>query len=98
MPKAESPYCCPERTCDPIYVCGYEGTENAGASWECFGRMADVTVFEYAGERHRNDLNRCVYTPLKGVIRFQENAQDWALWVYATETALCELTDRQDMK
>jgi hypothetical protein len=33
--------------------------------------------FTYDGNVHVNDLNHCEYTPLKGVIRWQENEDDW---------------------
>lgn len=59
----------------------------------CFGKMGRKVTFVYDGEEHTNDFNRCVYTPLKGLLRFQENATDWALDVSAAETALGILLD-----
>lgn len=52
------------------------GDLNDGYSGECMGRMAAPIEFIYNGIPHRNDLNRCVFTPLKGIIRFQENISD----------------------
>lgn len=87
----ERPYCCPEPRCDPLTNEGYEGPERPGCSWSCFGKMPTPLSFTYDSEVHVNSLNRCVYTPLKGLVRFQENATDWALDIFVTERALCAL-------
>lgn len=89
----ERPWCCPERRCAPLHREGVADPDRPGESWTCFGRMPAPVSFTYAGNEHTNDLNRCVFTPLKGLIRFQENAADWALDVYAIETALGILLD-----
>ena len=76
---------CP-RTCTPIWnamVCDprikdEQGDMAQGYSGECVGQMNDATEFVYGGAIHRNDVNVCVFTPLKGIIRYQENAED--LW------------------
>ncbi len=71
------PWCCPEPTCSPIHNDQVEEEPTPGISFICFGRMTRQVVFTYDGERHTNDLNHCDYTPLKGVIRWQENSDDW---------------------
>jgi hypothetical protein len=50
-----------------------------GDSFLCFGRMPHEIVFIYDGDKHRNDLRSCSYTPLKGVIANQENVDDWRM-------------------
>lgn len=76
----DRPYCCPEPRCTPVHNHG-DGESLAqvrpGQSFTCCGKMPEGIKFTYDGEVHPNDLNRCVYTPLKGIIRFQENATDW---------------------
>jgi hypothetical protein len=78
--QVERPYCCPEPRCTPIHNHG-DGESLAqprpGQSFTCLGKMPREIEFAYDGSDHRNDLNRCVYTPLKGIIRFQENVEDW---------------------
>lgn len=39
--------------------------------------MAEPVAFTYDGVEHVNDCNACHYTPLKGLIRWQENPTDW---------------------
>jgi hypothetical protein len=92
------PWCCPEPTCRPVYQ--HSENENLsrpvpGESFSCFGRMERPVVFEYDGVSHRNDLNSCHYTPLKGVIRWQENADDWALLAGMYAAALKALSGSQ---
>jgi hypothetical protein len=53
-----------------------------GESMFCWGCMAAPVTFTYDGVEHTNDLSACVFTPLKGVIRFQENENDW--WLMQT--------------
>jgi len=83
---ATRPKLCPcPRTCTPIYnsmVCDArikdESADMAqGYSGECIGKMSEAVEFIYGGSPHKNDMNRCVFTPLKGIIRFQENADDF---------------------
>lgn len=74
------PWCCPEPRCTPVHQLA--GTEqpldipSPGESFLCFGKAPEV-AFEYDGSAHRNDTRSCTYTALKGVISFQENADDW---------------------
>ena len=51
--------------------------QEAGQSFTCWGKMEQPVTFIYDGVDHTNDLNCCHYTPLKGLIRWQENADDW---------------------
>ncbi len=44
-------------------------------------------TFTYDGHDHTNDLRSCHWTPLKGLIAWQENLDDWALLSAAYATA-----------
>jgi hypothetical protein len=76
------PWCCPEPRCTPLHNHGDGGSlaePRPGQSFTCLGRMDRSIKFTYDDVDHRNDLNRCHYTPLKGILRFQENVEDWRL-------------------
>ena len=53
--------------------------------------MCRPIEFTYDGEKHVNDLGTCFYTPLKGVIRFQMNKEDWVWLKVSAECALAKL-------
>lgn len=81
------PKLCPcKRTCSPIWnsmavdsrIKDEEADMNQGYSGECIGRMEPPVEFIYGGNLHRNEINHCHFTPLKGIIRYQECADD--LW------------------
>ena len=82
------PWCCPEPSCKPIHNDQVEGEPTPGVSFICFGKMARPVTFIYDGESHDNDLNHCDYTPLKGIIRWQENVDDWRYVVAQYQRAL----------
>jgi len=91
------PYNCPEHNCCPIFQAKDSNwdisTPKSGESFFCFGRMEKPTVFLYNGVEHKNNLSTCICTPLKGVIRFQENKNDW-VWMKASyERALEKLKE-----
>lgn len=75
------PWCCPEPRCLPLHALK-DGdapplTEpSPGESFVCFGRAPKV-AFTYDGINHANDARSCHFTPLKGLIAYQENAADW---------------------
>lgn len=71
------PWCCPEPRCTPMLLHNYYKPIRPGASFTCFGRMEQPVEFTYDGEEHVNDLSHCDYTPLKGIIRWQECKDDW---------------------
>jgi len=52
-----------------------------GHSFSCFGKIKRPIKFIHGGgaTEHLNDYSFCIYTPLKGIIRFFINADDaWA--------------------
>lgn len=89
----ERPWCCPDPgNCTPIMQLR-DGEARPldeaqpGQSWFCWGAMRE-THFQYDGVTHENDLHSCTYTPLKGVVMFQENRADWeALAVFYDRAA-----------
>ena len=50
--------------------------------------MEHPVSFTYDGVEHENNLNHCDYTPLKGMIRWQENADDWRYLIRRYQMAL----------
>lgn len=91
MDEKYRPWCCPEPRCRPLYQVGQTEAGQPGESWSCWGGMAEPVVFVYDGVEHSNDLNSCHYTPLKGVVRFQENFGDWLAFEACYHAALQRL-------
>lgn len=92
------PWCCPEPKCTPIFQLKDSDypditVPTSGESWFCFGYMDRAVRFSYDGVEHKNDLNSCTYTVLKGVIRFQENEDDWEGLAIAYRRAFEKLQD-----
>ena len=87
---SERPWCCPDHRCEPVHQLANEplGAPCPGESFVCFGRMAEPVEFVYDGSSHANDLRTCNYTPLKGVIVWQENREDWRMLRDAYAAAL----------
>jgi hypothetical protein len=76
------PWLCPEPRCTPLTNLrdgDYPDitVPEPGQSFFCWGVMETPVSFNYDGHEHPNDCNGCTYTPLKGLIRFQENENDW---------------------
>lgn len=92
------PWCCPEPRCQPVSQLAEHDLKDAqpGESFSCFGRMPAGIEFEYDGAAHRNDLRSCHYTPLKGVVAYQENEDDWRMLVRAYTAALNALSEEGD--
>lgn len=81
-PANARPWLCPERRCEPMLNLRDGDYPDItvpvpGESWICWGRMERPVTFIYDGVEHPNDHNCCHYTPLKGLIRWQENPADW---------------------
>ncbi len=87
------PWCCPDPRCAILYqLKDYDADAldepQPGQSFVCFGKMPEGVRFNYDGVDHANDLRTCNYTPLKGLIVWQENEQDWVALIAAYQTAL----------
>ena len=75
------PWLCPEPRCTPVmnlYDSDLDITQPApGETFMCWGVMERPVTFVYDGVEHPNNCNGCAYTPLKGLLRFQEKPSDW---------------------
>lgn len=88
------PRLCPEpRRCTPLFQVGEIRSKDAGESWSCFGEMKGTVTFSYDGNVHENDCRSCHYTPLKGLIAFQETEDDWAALSRAYKSAFRKLLE-----
>jgi hypothetical protein len=91
----ERPWCCPEPRCAPLHILkDSDAGLQPGASFVCFGKAPEV-AFTYDGVEHVNDLRSCHYTPLKGLLAFQESAEDWDALRSAYGRALGALERRE---
>ena len=83
MTEMSRPWLCPEPLhCTPLHNLrdgDYKDIRvpEPGQSFFCAGVMPGDTEFSYDGVQHANDLRSCAYTPLKGLISWQENEADW---------------------
>lgn len=98
------PWCCPEPRCIPVFQI-HDREDNPdltipvpAESYFCFGEMGEPVTFIYDGHEHKNDLNSCAYTPLKGVIRWQENEDDWQWLEIGYRRAREKLKERRAMR
>jgi hypothetical protein len=85
------PWCCPEPRCAPVHQLSDNpdlSVPSPGDSFSCWGSLAETVRFVYDGVDHANDLRSCHYTPLKGLVMWQENRDDWRLLRDAYDRAL----------
>lgn len=101
MSKNTRPHLCPcSKSCTPLYNSLAEddrvvsGDLNEGYSGDCIGK-GDESVYVVGGQTHTNDMNHCVFTPLKGVIRFQINKEDVYGMLHMAKAVLTDLEDPQ---
>lgn len=95
------PWCCPEPRCFPVHQLSDNpdlSRPSPGDSFSCWGRLGSEVSFVYDGVDHRNDLRSCHYTPLKGLVMWQENEDDWMLLRDAYGAALAALTGGQEVQ
>lgn len=108
-PSTESnlkrPWCCPEPTCRPVFQIKDSAWDLvaplSGESFFCFGMMDRPIVFVYDGNEHKNDVRSCTFTPLKGLISYQENLDDWEWleWGYhRARTKVKEIREAESTK
>ena len=74
------PCLCFDKTCKILYNVYDEEYHNKGYSYFCFGKLKEPHVFMEKECKHINEYCYCVYTPLKGVLRFYINEND--AWIY----------------
>jgi hypothetical protein len=89
MAEYPRPKLCPDPACRPLFQWpaptfliededdSRERTDPPGESWTCFGMLPEPVSFTASGSEHTNDCRSCHFTPLKGLVAYQENAEDW---------------------
>ena len=84
------PFCCPDpQKCVPIHISPFFVNKEltAGYSASCYGYCSEKR-FIYDQVEHVNDISHCVITPLKGVIRFFNNIDDFFLDLWDIKSVL----------
>lgn len=94
--KTRPPLCPCKETCQPLYngMAHDErlktGDLNEGYSGDCIGKSIPLD-YMVGGNLHQNDMNHCIFTPLKGVIRFQINEGDVDAMLHMCKAVIQEL-------
>jgi len=72
---------CPDHSCDVLWTDYSKFLFDRGLSHFCIGRAygAAGLVFTEKKTIHENDLCKCIYTPLKGMLRYFTNLEDFTL-------------------
>lgn len=84
MGENERPRTCFDSKCK-IMWCNYSAQHiEDGGSFQCFGKMEKPHMFTFEKTEHINEYSHCVFTPLKGHIRFFINENDaWTMFIGA---------------
>lgn len=61
-----------------------------GYSGDCIGK-GDMQTYIVGGQTHNNDMNHCMFTPLKGVIKFNINEGDIEAMIQLCKKVLFKL-------
>lgn len=81
MSEQWRPPFCPDHACTPLMrpLTDSHNRDLAqpGYAVFCFGRLAEPIDWTFAGVEHHEDLSNCQMSPLKGNIRWLDNAADW---------------------
>ena len=82
---AKRPRLCVENECQPLCNMMDQTPDDyieKGGSGDCIGFLDPPVTFIYKETTHTNNLSHCVFTPLKGMIRYQINAGDaWRIYL-----------------
>lgn len=84
LPEDRRPIGCPDpEGCKMIHVSPMFTKEDQrqGYSGSCYG-YCGRQEFQYKNVHHVNDISHCVFTPLKGVVRFFNNLNDFTNDIY----------------
>lgn len=73
---AERPSLCPDSTCKCIFTDFDPAYFEKGYSFNCVGELAEPHEFKWREITHRNTHCHCIYSPLKGVIKFLITPED----------------------
>ena len=79
---AERPELCPDNRCEPLFTDFDKGHFEKGYSFGCVGKLAEPHEFRWREITHRNTHSHCLYSPMKGLIRFLITPEDaWGDYV-----------------
>ncbi len=84
MSEEWRPAFCPDRACTPLIHPLTDpdnmepGVGRPGFAVFCWGRLAEPLDWTFGGVEHHEDLSNCQFSPLKGVVRWLDNAEDWS--------------------
>ena len=105
MSEKWRPPFCPDRTCTPLIhpltdgdnmTAGPDGWSvpawRPGYAVFCWGRLDEPKVWTMDGVEHVETLSTCQSSPLKGVIRWLENAADWSALLRSYRAAIAALS------
>ena len=85
MNMAKRPKFCIEKECKPLCNMMDQGDEDyigKGGSGACVGILKKPVTFVYKETTHTNNMSHCIFTPLKGMIRYQINVDDaWRIYL-----------------
>lgn len=96
--QSRPPLCPCAQTCTPVFNgLAWDdrlktGDLNEGYSGDCIGKSLQLR-YVVGGQEHVNDMNHCVFTALKGVIRFQINLDDVSAMLHMAQSVICELQE-----
>ncbi len=95
--RKSRPLICPcKETCTPIWnglafdTRIITGDLNEGYSGDCIGK-SQLLTYTVGGNEHVNDMNQCIFTPLKGIIRMMINLGDIEAMYMMSQSVLSEL-------
>lgn len=75
----ERSHLCPDLSCKMVWTDYSKGSFDKGVSHLCFGVLEKGHLFIEHQTEHKNNIRKCQYTPLKGMITFFTNFED--LWL-----------------
>lgn len=67
--------------------------DQRGLAVFCFGRLRDPLVWTFDDVEHVETLSTCQSSPLKGVIRWFENLEDWSALGRAYRAAIAAASE-----
>ena len=94
--KSRPPLCPCAQTCTPIWNgLAFDdriktGDLNEGYSGDCIGKSIELR-YVVGGQEHINDMNHCIFTPLKGVLRFQINLDDVSAMLHMAQSVITDM-------
>jgi len=68
--KIARPPFCYDKKCKVIYSTYKSEDFKDGYSFSCYGKLPKTHIFIEKKAKHINNFSCCIYTPLKGMIRF----------------------------